>query len=332
MTRRARVVSRWWALWLMLMATAGGSAIAQQREPAPPADPTAAKAFGVLEKHCARCHQQGRLERPQPAGKFGNVLHLGELAQAGRLVMPGNADASRLWTHMMRKLMPYDVYQEHNGGTGPDAEEILAVRDWIEREMPPHVRRGLGFARAKARKREAAERSEPVLAIAANKNTYRRGDVLTLRVSSTADCHLTLVNVDVHGRGTVIFPNELANGNALAVNQELIVPAPDAGYLLRVKEAGLERVVALCNLGTGAVDGIRHDFERQRFTDLGDYRTFLAKAIAGDTAERERAVAKPAPPPTRRNRRVRSRPVPPEPELFAAPQKVLRTGVVFEVR
>jgi hypothetical protein len=331
MTRWARVAMRWWAPWLMLMATAGASAIAQQREPAPPANPTAAKAFGVLEKHCARCHQQGRLERPQPAGKFGNVLHLGELAQAGRLVMPGNADASRLWTHMMRKLMPYDVYQEHNGGTGPDAEEILAVRDWIEREIPPHVRRGLGFARAKARKRDATERGEPVLAIAANKNTYRRGDVLTLRVSSTADCHLTLVSVDVRGRGTVIFPNELANGNALAANQELIVPAPDAGYLFRVKEPGMERVVALCNLGTGAVDGIRHDFERQRFTDLGDYRTFLAKAIAEPAVEPDRTAAKPAPVSSRRKRRVQQT-APPPPEPLAAPQKVLRTGVVFEVR
>ena len=331
MTRWARVAMRWWAPWLMLMATAGGSAIAQQREPAPPANPTAAKAFGVLEKHCARCHQQGRLERPQPAGKFGNVLHLGELAQEGRLVMPGNADASRLWTHMMRKLMPYDVYQEHNGGTGPDAEEILAVRDWIEREIPPHVRRGLGFARAKARKREATERGEPVLAIAANKNTYRRGDVLTLRVSSTADCHLTLVNVDVRGRGTVIFPNELANGNALAANQELIVPAPDAGYLLRVKETGLERVVALCDWGTGAVDGIRHDFERQRFTDLGDYRTFLAKAIAEPAVEPDRTAAKPAPV-SSRAQAPRATDGSPSARAFCCAAEGTGTGVVFEVR
>jgi hypothetical protein len=316
----------------MLMATAGSSGIAQQRGPSPPSDPIAAKAFGVLEKHCARCHQQERLERPQPAGKFGNVLHLGELAQDGRLVTPGNPDASRLWTHMMRKLMPYDVYQESSGRAGPDAEEILAVRDWIEREIPPHVRRGLGFARAKARKREAATRNEPMLAIAANKNIYRRGDVLTLRVSSTADCHLTLVSVDVRGRGTVIFPNELASSNALAANQELIVPAPDAGYLLRVKEPGLERVVALCNPGAGVVDGIRHDFERQRFTDLGDYRTFLAKAIAQPAAEPDPAAAKPGLVSSRRKRQARGRPEPSSPELVAPPQKVLRTGVVFEVR
>lgn len=320
----------WTALWLLLM-TAAGPVLAQ-RVPAVPAAPIAAKAYGVLEKHCARCHQQGRLQRPAPAGKFGNVLQLEQLVRDGRLVTAGNADASRLWTHMMRKLMPYDVYQEMSGGAEPDAEEILAVRDWIEHTPPPRGRRGLGFSNAKVRARaRGGTGDDPVLSIAANKTTYARGDELRLQVASSADCRLTLVSVDVRGRGTVIFPNELASSNALAAGETLSIPAADAGYLLRVKEPGNERIVALCNLGPGAADGISHDFERQRFTDLGDYRAFLAKAIAGDTAER--ATVKPAPVSARRKRRVRRhRPAPPAPEPFAAPQKVLRTGVVFEVR
>ena len=309
----------------------GSTAAFGQWPLAPPPDPVVTKAHAVLERHCARCHQQGRLERAKPAANFANVLQLAELVREGRLVVGGNPDASRLWTHMMRRLMPYDVFQEHGGGAGPDAEEILAVRDWIERAMPP---RGKRKARpAKTAKGAGGAAAEPVLRVAGNKSTYAKGDALTLRVASTADCHLTLVSVDVRGRATVIFPSELASSNALAANQEMTVPAADAPYLLRVKEPGKERVIALCNLGTGAADGIRHDFERQRFTDLGEYRAFLAKAIAAEAGERDRGAVKPAPPPTRRKRRVRNRrPAPPPPEPFAAPQKVLRTGVVFEVR
>ena len=331
MTLRWRAVLRLFPLWLSLglLLTLGTGAFGQWPL-APPPDPVAAKAHAVLERHCARCHQQGRLERAKPAANFSNVLQLGDLAREGRLVLGGNPDASRLWTHMMRRLMPYDVFQERNGGTGPDADEILAVRDWIERAAPP---RGKRKARpAKAAKGGGGAVDEPVLTVAADKSTYAKGDALRLRISSTADCHLTLVSVDARGLGTVIFPSELASSNALAANQELTVPAADAGYLFRVKEPGKERVIGLCNLGTGAVDDIRHDFERQRFTDLGDYRAFLAKAIAGEVAERDRGTAKPTPVPARRKRRVRSRRPAPPPEPYAAPQKVLRTGVVFEVK
>ena len=324
MARRARAGLRSGALWLLLAGGAAGAAIAQQRGPAVPAAPIAAKAFTVLETHCARCHQQGRLERAKPAANFGNVLQLDQLVWQDRLVHGGNPDGSRLWTHMMRRLMPYDVYQENDGRPGPDAEDILAVRDWIEAEQPPAARRGARLAKARARDLRTGQKAEPTLFLAAEKSVHARGDVVTLHISSTAECRLILVGIDVRGRGTVLFPNELETSNVLAPNRELVVPAPDAAYLLRVKEPGRERVVALCALGAGVPDGIRHDFERQRFTDLGDYRTFLAKAIAGE-------AIKPAPAATPRRGRARGMPAP-QPEPAAAPHTVLRAGVVFDVR
>jgi len=66
-----------------------------------PADPIAVDAYAVLEKHCARCHQDGKLERPAPAGAFGNVLRLDELASAPHLVQPGTPDASPLYAMML---------------------------------------------------------------------------------------------------------------------------------------------------------------------------------------------------------------------------------------
>ncbi len=273
----------------------------------------------MLERHCARCHQTGKLTRETPAARLGNILSLDVIARNPRLVQPGNPDASRLWTHMMRRLMPYDVFQEHNGGAEPSAEEILAVRGWIE-ALPP----------AKSRQKILRSKSdEPAVTIKAGKRTYASGDVVTLRVSSTVDCRLTLISIDGQGRGTVILPNDLETDMQLAAGQERVVPAADAGYLLRVKDAGRERIVGLCNTGAGAADGIKHDFERQRFTELGDYAQFLAKAIADS---RKPVVEKKQPEVSkRRRRRVRVR-KPALVEPYASPQQVLRTGIILQVR
>lgn len=308
---------------LAALASAGVNAAAQAEPPIPtPSDPVAAKAFAVLEKHCARCHQDGRLTRATAAANFRNVLHLDQLVRDPRYVRPGNPDGSRLWTHMMR---------QHSGGEAPTPEEVLAVRDWIEQRESLPVRVYAG----KRRKRSNATRnlrsaSGEELMLRTDKEDYRRGDTLTLSVRSRSDCGLTLISIDGKGRGTVLFPNDFEPAHRLAAGEEVKVPRADAGYRLRLKETGTERIVALCNMATaGAVDGIRHDFERQRFTELGDYRAFLARALAPEAEPRPQHVTQTV----RRGRRriVRTRPVPP-PEPRADPAKVLRTGVVVEVR
>ncbi|MFM9847483.1 MAG: DUF4384 domain-containing protein [Hyphomicrobiaceae bacterium] len=296
-----------------------------------PSDPVVAMAFAVLERHCARCHQDGRLTRPAAAANFRNVLHLDQLVLDPRYVRPGNPDASRVWTHMTRRLMPYDVFQQHTGGDGPTAEEILAVRDWIEKAEPLPTRAYAG----KRRKRSNAIRTmrwtaDDELMLRADKETYTRGNSITLTVRSRSDCGLTLISIDAKGRGTVIFPNDFEPAQRIVAGEELKVPRADAGYRLRLREAGTERIVALCNTATsGAVDGIRHDFERQRFTEIGDYRAFLARALAPEAEPRPQHVTETV----RRGRRriVRRRVVSP-PEPRADPAKVLRTGIIVEVR
>lgn len=97
-----------------------------------PEDDTAKKAFKVLDKHCARCHQAGRLTRDRPARNFGNILKLDELARDPSLIRPGNPDGSRLFSRIVKQEMPYDVYTEFSGGEEPDKEDVQALYDWIE--------------------------------------------------------------------------------------------------------------------------------------------------------------------------------------------------------
>ena len=105
-----------------------------------PNEPLAKAAFDVLKKHCARCHQDGLLEkRDRPASNFGNVLLMHEMAADTRFVIPGNPDASELVKRVadpIRADMPYDVKNaELTGETTdyptPTADELNALRDWV---------------------------------------------------------------------------------------------------------------------------------------------------------------------------------------------------------
>lgn len=106
-------------------ASAGGTI-----EIAVPSDPIAKAAFDVLDKNCARCHQDGKLKREKPAKNFGYVLDLEHLASKPEYIQPGNPDASRIYTQLVKKEMPYDCYYEYSC-EGPSAEDISAVREWI---------------------------------------------------------------------------------------------------------------------------------------------------------------------------------------------------------
>src|SRR5262245_53674235 len=83
------------------MALVGGHVVAQGNSspgiPPRPDDPKAAKAYGVFDTYCARCHQAGRLERPLASGGLANILSIDEQARDPVLVKPGIPDASRLY-------------------------------------------------------------------------------------------------------------------------------------------------------------------------------------------------------------------------------------------
>jgi hypothetical protein len=99
----------------------------------PPKDPVAKNAFDVLDKHCARCHQEGRLiEREKPAKNFGNILKLDEMAASPHYVLPGNALGSKLFRQIADREMPYDVaYQGDTRYAHVTADDLQALERWI---------------------------------------------------------------------------------------------------------------------------------------------------------------------------------------------------------
>jgi mono/diheme cytochrome c family protein len=92
-----------------------------------------AKAQAVLDKHCARCHQDGKLvKKDKPAKGFGNTMQLDELAANPKRILPGNPDGSPMFQVIANKQMPYDLYQggDYEKPSVTD-DDLNALRDWI---------------------------------------------------------------------------------------------------------------------------------------------------------------------------------------------------------
>ena len=160
-------------------------------------------------------------------------------------------------------------------------------------------------------------------AIWSDKPAYRLGELLTLHAWSNTDCYATLISLDQDDKATVLFPNEMAPENLLRAGQVMTIPGADAPYQFRLSTQGQERIVGVCTVTPGVADGIRPDYERQRFTILGEWRAFLATSWA------EPGDAKPAPRrrPLRRGGKRQE-----QPAVRPSPEQHARTGIRFEVR
>ncbi len=116
-----------------LMMASTGIALAQDAPPVPPTDPVAKAAFDVLDKHCARCHQTGKLvSRERPAKNFGNVLKIDELAATPHHILPGNPLGSKLFKQIVDGEMPYDVaYEGETKYPQVSEADLKALENWI---------------------------------------------------------------------------------------------------------------------------------------------------------------------------------------------------------
>lgn len=170
-----------------------------------PTDPKALAAFEMLDKHCARCHQDGLLKnRLRPAKNFGDVLDLERLARDPNLIQPGNPDASRIYKQIVKKEMPYDTYYEFSGAE-PTAEEITALRDWIE---------GLGETQtASCEKRKFVTNEDVVGAIAADLQSEADHRVKGMRyftLTNIANACASDEELEVYRQGFVKLLNSLS--------------------------------------------------------------------------------------------------------------------------
>jgi hypothetical protein len=132
-----------------------------------------------------------------------------------------------------------------------------------------------------------------------DKPTYRKGDLVVLTAQPNRDCHLSVVNIDPRGDATVLFPSDSDPDNAIKAGTKVRIPSDIEPYQLRASEVGTETFVAVCALNRKRMQGVDQDFEKQRFSILGDWRQFLLtrarrEQLVGrrDTPRQRRARAK----------------------------------------
>ena len=172
-------------------------------------------------------------------------------------------------------------------------------------------------------------RTEFELLLWSRQDAYLSGDLATFHARSNQDCYLTLVSLDRGGQATVLFPNEFEQNNLLLANKDMTLPAEGAAYQFRLRDKGRETLVGICQTGSKSPPGMQHDFERQRFTMLGDWRAHLAQVPVPGRAQTatEASRAKPL-----RVARLRQASIPAAPESKGAPDLQARTAIIYEVR
>ncbi len=280
------------------------------------------------------------------------VVHADWFADAvdAPVAVPAPADAERLWglplayalAHAWRR--PADLARV-TADLGLVGQKLTDLPGWgalKDRAQAMLLRSGsvvrrneLGLfmtalVKAPAGARQPQPSAQFGIALAADKTAYKAGDTATFAVVANRDCHLTLVNVDRHGRAMVLFPNELAPENRIGEGQLVEVPAAAAPYRFRFKDKGRETIVAMCSVNQKSPVGISHDYDRLRFTVLGDWQLFLREPPEMGEARRDDAATDTPRPPARLRRRGRPNEGVPDPAA-RAPDIQTRTAITIDI-
>jgi hypothetical protein len=191
----------------------------------------------------------------------------------------------------------------HGNGEWLDARRLL--NQSLSRVAWDNLNRALdGATAAERREKPVSPDNDIDVVVWTDKPVYRPRDLITINVSVSKACHLTLIDVDRDGKAIVLFPNELHQENLMAPGVAYGIPGNDAGYQLRLDRAGEETLVAVCQRHDLTPEGIAYDYEKQRFRILGDWRTFLRTAALHEQEIRAQANSET----NRRRRRGRSAP------------------------
>jgi Domain of unknown function (DUF4384) len=196
-------------------------------------------------------------------------------------------------------------------GMTPSAlDKLLSTKDMSDTSYGPRLRQGLlsradvnrlylelrqpsgtAVASAQAVATQGTAASALKVDLWTDQPNYRVGDLLTIHVQANAACHLNLMSIDKVGKATVLFPNEFEPDNMIGGKVQAY-PSDKSAYQFRLREKGYETIVAVCLAGTKLMAGIEPDYERQRFTILGNYENFLRTSISMDTNERRASVVR----------------------------------------
>ena len=166
------------------------------------------------------------------------------------------------------------------------------------------------------------------LDIAVDKQLAGMRDVVRLTLRSERECNLTIIGIDSAGNGLVLLPNDFDRDTRLLKDRLMEFPRPGAPFRFRLGKPGYETFIAACNPSAPGIEGVRQDFNLQKFTELGPYDAFLERVLAGESIDPKPVKRRQVP-----RRRGRERPVEPTPvESKTTVTLIERRAVQVEVR
>ena len=183
-----------------------------------PMNDVEAKAQGVLEKHCSRCHQVGKLgKRDKPAKGFGDVLQLDSLLANPKRVLAGNPDGSPMFQTIANKQMPYDVYQEGDYEKPSVTEDdLMALRDWI-------TKAGEGDNQCAPVELSYKDLVDVMYRDLGDLPEHRRANTRYLSLANLAASCATEAEMDVYRQGAIRLLNSLStNSDVITLNDSLV--------------------------------------------------------------------------------------------------------------
>lgn len=254
---------RWLTRVVVAVAVAMALATTAARAGEPPAT------LPPLERACAACH-----------GATSDAPALATLLADAKRSRP--AEASRLFAVLVNRHAG-SAAMKPKWDDWPSAVEIAAVMAWVENA--PQTASTTAAASPVV--------SQPRLAVATDRLAYRSGNEVKMHVAAREACHLTLISIDPNGRALLLFPNDRERSNVLRPGETRTIPGMDAGYRLRAREVGRERVLAWCTTEPAPLAGLRFAFDTQRFATLGRWPDTLARMIASSEAAETTQPAKP---------------------------------------
>lgn len=189
---------------------------------------------------------------------------LGETGLERKTFLDELADAKGAAAPLSRRLL-------HGVLSRPELERLFSLLKGID--APKQVA-SAGFLRE--------VKSEIGLSMWLDKPRPVPGDLVTVKAEADHDCYLTVISVDAEGVGTVLFPSDFQTDNLLAAGKSVSIPPADATFQLRYKAEGSETILGRCSTRAAPPVGIEHDFERQRFTVLGNWDNFIRDTLVTD--------------------------------------------------
>jgi hypothetical protein len=124
------------------------------------------------------------------------------------------------------------------------------------------------------------------LALTSEKSEYKVGEHPVFTIKSAQDCHLFMVSIDSKGEGEKLLPNRFQQDNFLPAGKELKFPGENAPFDYVVRDPEDVTVKAVCKATGANTDGIKDDFKKRAFTEVGNYRDFITRQIVVEGAKK----------------------------------------------